>query len=342
MVPICGTEVRTLCRLAIGRRFTGRLARLRVENDSEHERRRDRGVMCVAAFRAKRGKPKRHGASASHDPAAVQARGLLPRLHASLGMRVFCFAIALSSPVLAAPLLAPAQTAAPAAQTPDPRGSICPMIEAVAQTNGLPVDFFARVIWQESRFRPDVIGPLTHSGERALGIAQFMPGTAVERHLFEPFDPLEALPKSGEFLAELRNQFGNLGLAAAAYNAGPQRVRDFITGSRDLPLETRNYVLAITGRPIEDWAKPVKPEANEGNDNPMNRATATCRDVITLVKQAPGPLAELQQRKVPSWCRHLHRPGISVCGSVHEEKPAITISRLRSRGVRPIVRASSR
>ena len=82
-----------------------------------------------------------------------------------------------------------------------------------------------------------------------------MPGTAMERQLFEPFNPAAALPKSGEFLAELRNEFGNLGLAAAAYNAGPQRLRDYLAGlSHDLPLETRNYVLAITGRPVEDWA----------------------------------------------------------------------------------------
>ena len=96
---------------------------------------------------------------------------------------------------------------------------------------------------------------MTRSGARALGIAQFMPATAAERHLLEPFNPVEALPKSGKFLADLRAEFGNLGLAAAAYNAGPQRVRKFITGSRGLPRETRNYVLSITGRSVDAWAK---------------------------------------------------------------------------------------
>jgi soluble lytic murein transglycosylase-like protein len=46
-----------------------------------------------------------------------------------------------------------------------------------------------------------------------------MPMTAAERLLRNPFDPAEALPKSAEFLRELQEQFGNLGLAAAAYNA---------------------------------------------------------------------------------------------------------------------------
>ena len=124
-----------------------------------------------------------------------------------------------------------------------------------ARANDLPPGFFARVIWQESRFRPEEVGPMTRSGARALGIAQFMPATAAERHLLEPFNPVEALPESGRFLADLRAEFGNLGLAAAAYNAGPQRVRKFIMGSRGLPRETRNYVLAITGRSVDAWTK---------------------------------------------------------------------------------------
>ena len=56
--------------------------------------------------------------------------------------------------------------------------SICLMIESAARDHGLPFEFFARVIWQESRFRADAIGPVTRSGKRAQGMAQFMPGTA--------------------------------------------------------------------------------------------------------------------------------------------------------------------
>jgi len=44
-----------------------------------------------------------------------------------------------------------------------------------------------------------------------------MPATAAERGLLDPFDPVQALPKSAEYLKELRQDFGNLGLAAAAY-----------------------------------------------------------------------------------------------------------------------------
>src|SRR5207344_919601 len=124
----------------------------------------------------------------------------------------------------------------------DAQNSICLLVESAARANGLPIEFFARVIWQESRFRPDAVGPVTRSGKRALGIAQFMPGTAAERSLLNPFDPIQALPKSAEFLHELRQEFGNLGLAAAAYNAGPRRVREWLAGSGGMPAQTRDYV----------------------------------------------------------------------------------------------------
>src|ERR1700682_2596629 len=131
------------------------------------------------------------------------------------------FIVVLSLLALAAPDPAPGQPIPPPEQTGNSRYSVCQIIEAAAKANALPVDFFTRVIWQESRLRADVVGPVTRTGERAQAIAQFMPGTAAERNLLEPFNPAEALPKSGEFLAELRAQVGNLVLAAADYNAGP-------------------------------------------------------------------------------------------------------------------------
>src|SRR6266700_4071556 len=177
------------------------------------------------------------------------------------------------------------QKPADTARETDAREAMCLMIESAARANELPLEFFARVIWQESRFQVDSVGPVTRNGQRAEGIAQFMPGTASERRLLDPFDPVQALPKSAEFLAELRGQFGNLGLAAAAYNAGPQRLRDFIAGARPLPAETRHYVAAVTGRAVEDWAKAAK-AAGEPRDQP---AVSSCRDLLALLKQAPNP-----------------------------------------------------
>jgi hypothetical protein len=135
--------------------------------------------------------------------------------------------------------------------------SLCRTIASAAAQNDLPFEFFSRIIWQESRFNSGAIGPVTRGGQRAQGIAQFMPATALERSLSDPFDPFEALPKSAEFLRELRTQFGNLGFAAAAYNAGPQRVRDWLDGKRTLPPETQAYVRKVTGHSAQEWMLPT-------------------------------------------------------------------------------------
>ncbi|MBR0777773.1 lytic transglycosylase domain-containing protein [Bradyrhizobium diazoefficiens] len=176
------------------------------------------------------------------------------------------------------------------ARESDTRESICLIIEAAARDASLPLEFFARVIWQESRFQSDAVGPVTRSGERAQGIAQFMPGTASERGLLDPFNPVQALPKSAEFLGELRSQFGNLGLAAAAYNAGPRRVQEWLAGTGPMPEQTRNYVYAITGATVDAWAK-----AGAGKGPPSSPPTS-CRDLMALLKRAPNPfVAELEQ-----------------------------------------------
>jgi hypothetical protein len=172
------------------------------------------------------------------------------------------------------------------------REAMCLMIEAAARANDLPLEFFARVIWQESRFQPNAVGPITRNGKRALGIAQFMPGTASERRLLDPFDPVQALPKSAEFLSELRSQFGNLGLAAAAYNAGPRRVQEWLSGTGSMPLETRHYVVAITGTTVEEWGA-----TGRGGKTSGGAPHTTCQDLMALLKRAPNYfVTELEQR----------------------------------------------
>jgi hypothetical protein len=189
-----------------------------------------------------------------------------------------------SAPAADKPADPPATKPDAAARVSDTREAMCLMIESAAKAQDLPLEFFARVIWQESRFQADAVGPVTRSGQRAQGIAQFMPGTANERRLLDPFDPVQALPKSAEFLNELRGQFGNLGLAAAAYNAGPRRVQDWLDGKGYMPAETRNYVSAITGSTVEDW------QATGRNGKMPERApTSGCRDLMALLQRAPNP-----------------------------------------------------
>src|SRR5437867_7642328 len=109
---------------------------------------------------------------------------------------------------------------------------LCDTLAASANKSGLPVSFFANLIWQESRF---VLRAVSPAG--ALGIAQFMPKTAAAMGLTNPFDPLEALSASARLLGGLFQRFGNLGLAAAAYNAGEARVNNWLSNKTGLPQE---------------------------------------------------------------------------------------------------------
>jgi soluble lytic murein transglycosylase-like protein len=146
-----------------------------------------------------------------------------------------------------------------AAQDIAPKGAIpevsmeevCSKLAAAAQEAEIPVSFLARLIWQESRFRSREISPVG-----AQGMAQFMPGTAAEEGLDDPFDPLKAIPAAAGFLRKLHRQFGNLGLAAAAYNAGSGRIRQWLARRVALPQETRDYVRRVTGNTAEDWTAP--------------------------------------------------------------------------------------
>jgi hypothetical protein len=126
--------------------------------------------------------------------------------------------------------------------------AICEAIAAAAARNKLPLAYLIRLIWQESRFDPTAI-----SSKGARGVAQFMPNTATWRGLNNPFDPVEAIPEAARLLSDLRQEFGNLGLAAAAYHAGPHRVRQWLAGRQGLPRETQNYVRVVTGQPAEKW-----------------------------------------------------------------------------------------
>jgi Transglycosylase SLT domain len=137
-----------------------------------------------------------------------------------------------------------------------PEEELCDTLVSTAKAHDLPLAFFTNLIWQESRFDPTSV-----SRAGARGIAQFMPGTAAQFGVDDPFDPSQALPASARLLRQLQLKFGNLGLAAAAYNAGPGRVIDWLRKGKALPKETRSYVQIITGRPAESWRGSVQDAA---------------------------------------------------------------------------------
>jgi hypothetical protein len=146
---------------------------------------------------------------------------------------------------------------AAAAATADPAAQVheftCRIVDGAAAVNRLPADFLVRILWQESRLRNQTTSPAG-----AEGIAQFLPRTATERGLTDPRDPAPAIGAAARLLADLKIQFGNLGLAAAAYNAGAGRVMKWLRRQSNLPAETRLYVAAVTGRTVEEWNSPAR------------------------------------------------------------------------------------
>src|ERR1700730_7437902 len=217
--------------------------------------------------------------------------------------------------------------------------SVFRLIESSARTQNLPVAFLTRLIWQESSFRPNIISPAG-----AQGIAQFMPKTADERGLAKPSDPEEAIPKSAELLADLKQRFGNLGLAAAAYNAGPARVANWLAGHGNLPAETRDYVLTITRLPVEDCS----------GDAAAETITDSAISSKLSCLQATAPIRRSEPRSVAASA--LFAPwGVQLAGSfskaaalaayararssysaiIGKIEPMVTGGRVRSRGFAP-------
>jgi len=113
------------------------------------------------------------------------------------------------------------------------------MTEAAAKANDLAADLLRAVIQQESNFYPCAV-----SSKGAQGLMQLMPATVEEYAVKDPFDAAASLDGGARYLKKLIGKYnGDLGLALAAYNAGPGAV-DEAHGIPDIP-ETRNYVDTI-------------------------------------------------------------------------------------------------
>jgi len=183
--------------------------------------------------------------------------------------------------------------AAQAKPTAPLRDLICRLVDAAAEANRLPASFLTRVLWQESGFRTDVTSPAG-----AEGVAQFMPGTAAERGLADPFEPGPAIEEAPRLLAELAGRFGNIGLAAAAYNAGAVRISRWLDAQSGLPTETQLYVLAVTGQRAEEWRGFLGSARTAGERETCLGVIAELAPPAQLVspRSAPARMAKWQVR----------------------------------------------
>lgn len=156
---------------------------------------------------------------------------------------------------------------------------VCTTIERAASGHGLDPHFLARLLWKESLFEPAAISPVG-----AQGIAQFMPETARIVGLDDPFNPAKAIVAAAGYLRRLSDGFGNLGLAAIAYNGGENRAARFIGGGGTLPYETQDYVEAITGHNAWKWRDdpPESVDFRLQGDQPFRDACITLAGNRTL------------------------------------------------------------
>lgn len=117
-------------------------------------------------------------------------------------------------------------------------------------TNGIPDKMLGRLLYQESHFRPDIISGATVSPAGAIGIAQIVPKYHPN---VDPRDPVASIRYAGQFLAQLKRQFGTWDKALAAYNTGAGNVQKAIASASNTggdwlahaADETQNYVSQI-------------------------------------------------------------------------------------------------
>ncbi|MFO1033737.1 MAG: lytic transglycosylase domain-containing protein [Hyphomicrobiales bacterium] len=156
---------------------------------------------------------------------------------------------------------------------------------------GIDANFFIRLLWKESLFDPNAVSP-----KGAQGLAQFMPETAAKRGLSDPFDPVAAVAASADYLSELKKTFGNMGMAAAAYNAGEERVQRYVDGKTGLPDETEDYVAFITGQAADAWQDPSASHAIP-SAGPAKDPIADCVQLALRTAAPKGSGMRLAARK---------------------------------------------
>ena len=162
----------------------------------------------------------------------------------------------------------------------------CQQIENTARRYGLDAGFFARLLWQESRFDANALSPAG-----AQGIAQFMPQTAKLRNLPDSYNPAQAIERSAQYLGVMQRTYGNAGLAAVAYNGGEGRADGFTKDGKGLARETVNYVQIITGLTAEQW-RDDPPKAHDfrlNGDQPFLPACLRMAKNRKLTKLGPPP-----------------------------------------------------
>jgi len=167
----------------------------------------------------------------------AEIQAMLQRLQPPAPPAANDFRASLASAGLSGPIgdgLEPFPVGAPGVGlAPDP--ALRAAARRAAEEAGVDPDLFDALVEAESGYNP-----LARSRVGALGLSQLMPDTARELGVANPMDPIANLRGGATYLARLLRQFGDVRLALAAYNAGPNAVLK--AGGVPPYDETRRYV----------------------------------------------------------------------------------------------------
>lgn len=123
-----------------------------------------------------------------------------------------------------------------------------PVINQTESALGIPADLLARMAYEESHFRPDVITGQTASSAGAQGILQLEPTSFPDLRLTPPYstsDTQDQISAAGAYLMQLYEEFQDWSQAVGAYNAGPGTMSNALSTGAALPSETTTYVAQI-------------------------------------------------------------------------------------------------
>lgn len=174
----------------------------------------------------------------------------------------------------------------------DTTRSYAPLVQAATQGTNVPPELVMSVMQAESSGNPRAVSPAG-----AKGLMQFIDSTARRYGIQDPFNPEQSIRGAVGYLGDLLNRYnGDAALAVAAYNAGEERVDNYVKGNGTLPKETRNYVPKVMGiyggLTNGQAASPSQPSPGLATNAPQQGLTAT--------PNAPAP-AQPGQTIDPRW-----------------------------------------
>jgi len=182
------------------------------------------------------------------------------------------------------------------------------MARRIAEEEGIDPDIYERQIEAESNFDPNA-----QSGAGAQGIAQFMPATAKDVGLTDPFDPEQALRHGARYYKKQLDLFGDPRLALAAYNAGGGNVNKY--GGVPPFEETEAYVKKI----YDDFSAP-KPATEAVTDDDFWSADALVPTDAFIAETAPTDSVNLEENdEPPEWntAKGLAERGTALLGGLN-------------------------